>query len=318
MKVKLSTWVTSGLSLLGLLTMITVVMGGDKSYPVAAPLAEPAPKPFAHVVSGSALVEASSENIAIATPLAGVVAQVMVKAGQKLDPGEALFTLDTRQIDAEIAARSANVSVASARIEEALALQREAQDQLDKVKNLSDPRAVSTEEVERRQTAAQAAQARVQLARAQMQQAQAELNALRVEKQRMVIRAPVMSQVLQVNIRAGEFATPGSMQPLVVLGDTRVLHVRVDIDENDAWRIAAGARAFVYVRGVSGVSAPKQFVRFEARVVPKRNQSGASTERVDTRVLQVLFAFDAQKLPVYGGQQMDVFIEAKPVTAGAI
>ncbi|MFN9739877.1 MAG: hypothetical protein ACK59R_15320, partial [Pseudomonadota bacterium] len=60
-------------------------------------------------------------------------------------------------------------------------------------------------------------------------------------------------------------------------------------------------------------STPAQFVRFEPLVIPKRSLTGNSAERVDTRVLQVVFAFPREKLPVYVGQQMDVMIEARPV-----
>ena len=43
-------------------------------------------------------------------------------------------------------------------------------------------------------------------------------------------------------------------------------------------------------------------------MIPKKNLTGDSTERVDTRVLQVIFALE-KTAPVYAGQQMDVFIE---------
>jgi hypothetical protein len=55
---------------------------------------------------------------------------------------------------------------------------------------------------------------------------------------------------------------------------------------------------------------PLQFVRFEPYVVPKKSLTGDSTERVDTRVLQVLYSFNRDTLPLYVGQQMDVFIAA--------
>src|SRR5262249_12098597 len=49
---------------------------------------------------------------------------------------------------------------------------------------------------------------------------------------------------------------------------------------------------------------PIQFVRFEPSMVPKKALTGESTERVDTRVLQVLYRFNRGDLPVYVGQQM--------------
>jgi multidrug efflux pump subunit AcrA (membrane-fusion protein) len=316
MQVRLSNLIVGALALAGLATMVAIVAAGDKSYPVAAPVAAPPAKPFAHVVSGAGLIEAASENIAVGTPLPGVVERVFVAVGQQVKAGEALFALDQRQVDAEIAARAAAVEVARTRIGELQALEREAQDQLAKVRDLPDARAVSREEIVRREIAVQAAGARVKATQAALVQVQAELAAARTEKSRLTVRAPIAGEVLQLNLRVGEFASPGSPTPLLVLGDTRTLHVRVDIDENDAWRVKSGAKAVAYVRGSSDLSTPVQFVRFEPLVIPKRSLTGNSAERVDTRVLQVLFAFPRDKLPVYVGQQMDVMIEAQPVNGG--
>ena len=63
------------------------------------------------------------------------------------------------------------------------------------------------------------------------------------------------------------------------------------------------------LRGRPEVKIPLQFVRFEPAIVPKGNITGDSTEKVDTRVLQVLYSFEnAQNILV--GQQMDVYIES--------
>ena len=52
-----------------------------------------------------------------------------------------------------------------------------------------------------------------------------------------------------------------------------------------------------------------RFIRFEPYVIPKKNLTGDSTERVDTRVLQVIFALE-KNAPVFAGHQMDVVIDA--------
>ena len=66
--------------------------------------------------------------------------------------------------------------------------------------------------------------------------------------------------------------------------------------------------------GNSSLSTQLHFVRIEPFVVPKKSLTGESSERVDTRVLQVLYSFKRGSLPVYVGQQVDVFIEAPPIT----
>ena len=62
-------------------------------------------------------------------------------------------------------------------------------------------------------------------------------------------------------------------------------------------------------RGDRGKKLDLRFVRIEPYVVPKRSLTGDSLERVDTRVLQVIFEFDRPPWPVYVGQQVDVFIQ---------
>ena len=54
-----------------------------------------------------------------------------------------------------------------------------------------------------------------------------------------------------------------------------------------------------------------KFVRIEPYVTPKKSLTGDNTERVDTRVLQVLYEMQASEEPVFVGQQMDVFIEGE-------
>jgi HlyD family secretion protein len=125
-----------------------------------------------------------------------------------------------------------------------------------------------------------------------------------------VVTAPIDGEILQSKVHVGEYAQAGPLaQPLILMGATRRLNVRADIDEQDAWRVKPGATATGTVRGNTGERLPLDFVRVEPYVIPKRNLTGDSTERVDTRVLQVIFALHPGA-HVYAGQQLDVFIDA--------
>lgn len=297
------------LAVLGLGVMAYTVIAGDKNYPAAPPLSAPAQSPYPHTVAGAALVEASSENIAVGSAVAGTVAQVTARVGEPLKAGAPLFVLDARSIQAEVASREAALATAQAR-----AQAEDAAFQLSLVQGLDDNRAVSREEVQRRRSALAVARARQAASEAAVQEARAQLNAARTELARHTVRAPIDGEVLQVNVRPGEYlATVGGQRPAVVMGDTRILHVRVDVDENDAWRVRPGARATVSLRGNAKLKTEARWVRAEPLVTPKKSLTGDSVERVDTRVLQLLFAFERKALPVYVGQQMDVFIEAAPL-----
>jgi len=101
----------------------------------------------------------------------------------------------------------------------------------------------------------------------------------------------------------------------MMMGDLTIYHVRVDIDEHDIPRFQPGAAARAYVRGQTAHPLKLRFVRVEEYVTPKKSLTGDNTERVDTRVLQAIYAFDRGDLPVYVGQQMDVFIDSETEVA---
>ena len=150
---------------------------------------------------------------------------------------------------------------------------------------------------------------------AALQLARAQVNQTTIDLDRLTVRSPLDGEVMQVKIHAGEYAPAAQTDDaLMLLGNNDVLNVRADVDEQDAWRVEAGQPASAYPRGRSDVQIPLTFVRIEPYVVPKKSLTGSSTERVDTRVLQVVYSFHQRKnLRLYPGEQMDVYIQAKPL-----
>ena len=284
-------------ALLGILFVIRTVIVGSVPPPVAPPVVEPARPPYESFVAGSGIIESISENIAIASPLAGVIKQVYVKAGDTVDKGQALFSLDDRDALAEREVRQAQV-------ERARAQQADAETQLALYKSVTDPRAIMRGELLKRESV-------LAIAKAALAEAESQVNAIQTTLDRMTIRSPLNGTVLQSKARVGEFASAQVMtSPLMIVGTTSPLAVRVDVDENDAWRVEAGKNAQGILRGNTQVTFPLAFVRFEPYVVPKRSLTGESTERVDTRVLQVIYSFDKKDLPIFVGQLVDVYIES--------
>ena len=117
--------------------------------------------------------------------------------------------------------------------------------------------------------------------------------------------------MLQVNVRPGEFVATSQGQALIVLGHVGKLHVRVDIDENDIGRFAPGVGGVSWPRGNPDRKYALTFVRVEPYVIPKKSLTGGNTERVDTRVLQVIYAIDGPDVPLYVGQQLDVSLNTE-------
>ena len=292
------------LALAGIGFGVVTVVNGNKVLPPAAPLAAPSKAPYQTFVAGSGIVESSTENIAIGTEVPGLVSKIYVHIGSRVKAGDPLFTIDDRATRAELAQKQAALQVAEATVEQAT-------NQFAIVQALADHRALSEQEhLNRRDT--------LSVAQAKLLQARADLQATQTDLDRLTVRAPVNGEVLQLKVHPGEYAQTGVLaQALILLGSVDPLNVRVDVDENDAWRVKGGAPAMGFLRGNRDIKTPLKFVRFEPFVIPKTSLTGDTTERVDTRVLQVIYSFARGDLPVYVGQQMDVFIEAPDAQAAS-
>ena len=171
----------------------------------------------------------------------------------------------------------------------------------------------------------------VRVAEVALTQAEAQCGQTRTELDRLRVTAPrvrrpcarrdvfpipesdlVEFRVLQVNARPGEFVGTTAGQAIVVLGTVGRLHVRVDVDENDIGRFKPEMKGVASPRGEPNTRYPLSFVRVEPYVIPKKSLTGGNTERVDTRVLQVIYAIENPDAPLYVGQQLDVSLDAGP------
>ena len=335
-------------ALLLMMAIISIVRSQPVRKQVAPP-ATPPVAAYGNEVAAVGLVEARSENIAVSLPVSGLVTALYVKAGDQVRKGDKLFSLDDRDLLAERALRQSaletaearltrllesprpeEIPPAEARVREAEEAVRDADVQLTLIESVTDKRAIREEDLLRRRIAANSARARlaqaqadlallkagawkpdIDIARNEAAEAHRQVQRVEADISRLTVTAPITGEILQCKVRLGEYAQSGPLaQPLILMGDTTRLNVRADIDEQDAWRVRAGAPAMASPRGASAQRYRLNFVRFEPYVVPKKNLTDDATERVDTRVLQAIYALDAGT-PVRTGQQMDVFIQAR-------
>jgi len=304
---------------IGLAIAVVVAVQSGQKRPPAQPVTQPAQAPFKSYIGGAGIIEASSNNISIGTSLPGLVKIVWVKVGDTLAAGDRLFQIDDRDLQAELLTKHAGLLKAQAAVEEAKATLADAHSQYELVRSATDGRAVSIDDVQKRRNAELLALAKVESAKAAVVAADADVKSTKSAIERLTVRAPMASEVMQVNIHPGEYAQTGVLTtPLMLLGNLDLLYVRVDIDENDAWRFKPETKAVASMRGNRDLKTDLTFVRVEPFITPKRSLTGNSTERVDTRVLQVIYSFPRRQLPAYVGQQMDVFIETPEVQAASV
>ena len=152
---------------------------------------EPNGASWADSVAGSGIVEAQSENIAVGSPVAGVVTQVMVRVGQKVKAGDGLFCLDDREVLADLKCQEANLHAAQAQVarlenqprreelpgaeadmREAAAAFELARDKVERERRLDAAHAVPAESLVQRER-------ELEMARERLERAQADLKLLK-------------------------------------------------------------------------------------------------------------------------------------------
>lgn len=299
------------LALFGAILGLFIVFKTQKKVEVPPIIFQPAVSPYDNSIAGAGIIETSSQNIAIGTPFNEIVTKVYVIEGDYVKTGDLLFELDLRNFNAQAEA-------AEAALKEAMVTLEDKKKQYSFYERIKDTKAVSEQNYQLAYYAFLEAQENVKVA-------QANLDVAKSNIERSMIRAPIDGLMLQVNIHVGELAPVNpffssqsnskavSQGSLMLMGSVQPMQVRIDIDEEDAWRYKVGSNATAFVRGNSRINFPLEFVRVEPFIVPKSSFTGETIERVDTRVLQVLYNFERNDLPVYTGQVLDIFIEAEPI-----
>lgn len=291
---KVSFWL--GLAGLGGAAALVYSQRAEFDRPAPPPPVAPAVKPAGRgTIGAAAIVEALHENTSVGVPVSGLVTTVHVKVWDRVEAGAPLLQLDDRELLAQLISNKADIAVTEAQV-------KRLQTQLARIEKLA--AAGVTPDADRDTLRDDLA---VSVAR--LESARATATRTRLLLERLVVRAPVAGTILQVNVRAGEFAAAGAAKPPLVLGDITQVQVRADVDEQLAPRVKKGLAATGYVKGDSQHPIAMEFVRIEPYIIPKVSLTGASTERVDTRVLQVIYRFvNPPERPVYVGQQIDLFI----------
>jgi multidrug efflux pump subunit AcrA (membrane-fusion protein) len=339
----------AGLAATGLGLTLYTVRKQATPPPNAPPTGEPTRSPFGNRVAGSGLVEPVTEIINVGTPIAGVVESVAVHEGDQVKRDQALFVIDQRMMSSQLRSAQARLEVATRKlqqlkarprkedlataeaiVEQRQAAVRDAQQRLDRLNQIADPTAISPNERPTREYELANARARLKeaeadlaevrigtypedlaVAAADVQVAEAEVKSLQTDLDRSVVRAPIDATILRVTARPGQFASAstGNDDGLVTLGQLTPLHIRVDVDELDAWRFDPKGRAVAVLRGGRRVEFPIEYVRTVPVVIPKRTLTGDNAERIDTRVLQLVYRFTDPDPGVLPGQVLDVYVE---------
>lgn len=305
----------------------------------------PAKAAISTAVSAPGRVEPISEEVKVGSSIGGKIASMFVDEGDRVKAGQVLAAIDNADFHARVSVASAQLADAEARLRrvvngartmerrEAAAQIREAEAVLDNARAELDRREklfragdISRADVDRTEREYRVAKSRLDAAKerhdfidadareedhaqakAEVELARARLAEARALLAKTIIRSPVDGTVLRKHFRAGEAVPDNVDLPVLTVGDTRVLRVRVEVDETDIARVAVGARAYVTADAFPGRKFAGRVIRIGQLIGKKNVRTDRPSERVDTKVLETLIELD-ESAPLPSGLRVDAFI----------
>lgn len=296
------------------------------------------PIPPVGAVSGSGIVEPADRETRVAPLVGGRIAKISVKEGDKIGAGAVLVELESAVERAALAAAEADVKSAEAdlaraarglRREDADATVAEAESAAVKAKDAAETAArtgvlvlggaATADEGDRAKRAEEAARATamaaearkraalaggrwedIAAARAKVAAALARRDQAQATVDRLTVRSPIAGEVLALKYRAGEYVSPGAGDALVVVGDTTKLRARIDIDEREVARVRVGQLGYVTALGFGGRRFAGKVTEVGRRMGRKNVRTDDPTERIDTKILEVILELETSQELVPG------------------
>ncbi len=236
--------------------------------------------------------------------------------------------------------RRENLDITDAQVVAAKAALKTASDELNKQRAAYeiDPRSISKDALDNAVNAAAVAEANLEVSLKQRDLTKAgawsfdirnqerQFNALEKSYRassallsKYTLRAPTDGVMLSISTIVGNYVSPQGayesytqgMDPVLALGAPQAsLHVRCYIDEILVPRLPpiSKIKAQMSIRG-SNIKVPLDFVRVQPFVSPKIELSDERQERVDVRVLPIIFKIEKPKdLNLYPGELVDAYV----------
>jgi HlyD family secretion protein len=310
------------------------------------------PSLVAGKIAAPGRVEPGSGVIELAVGLIGALKAVYVGEGDVISRGQLLAELDNADQQARVDEAAASLRLreaeldklmhgarpeerreTAAQLDEAAASLALAQRELERLLPLTRSGVASRQSMDQAQSTLDVAQARhaarqaaaalinapprtedVAMAQANLALARANLAEQRALLAKTQLRSPIDGIVLRRYLRASEVISVQPPTPILEVGDTTRLRVRAEIDETDVARIVVGQRAWATADAYPSRRFGGVVSRIGQRLGRKTVHTDDPTEKLDTKILEVLIDLDAKaRLPI--GLRVDVIVEPA-ATAG--
>lgn len=216
-----------------------------------------------------------TNEVDIGSELSGTIRSVNVDFNDTVEAGQVLAVLDTSRLLAQELQAKGSLASAEANVLQTAANLREARAnlaRLEKVRELSDNRLPSQQDMDVALAAVERAEAAAQAAKAAVAQARANLEAVQTDLQKAEIRSPINGVVLVRSVEPGATVAASFQAPVLftLAEDLKKMQLRVDVDEADVGKVREGQDATFTVDAY-----PER--QFSAKIISVRYASSSQT-----------------------------------------
>lgn len=309
MKIKLL-FILAGIGII--LGIISVIVYNEKIK--SEPPVSVSYNPYTAGIYATGIIEShqlNGSNINIYPEVAGRVTKVFVKDNVTIKKDSPIFAIDD-SVQKEIVAKDeGSIRYASANL-------INVEQQFEKINKsfLLNPKSISKNTLDNAINA-------VKIAKENLAVAQMQYRADFALWQKYIVKAPRSGIILRVVVSEGDYASPqGSfdpytqaMLPAIQMGlQSKYLQVRCYVDEILTPRLPLLSKvdATMFIRGLTNYGIPLEYVGIQPFTIPNIQLSDERNERVDVRVLPIIFKFPKPKdINIFPGQLVDIYLKGK-------
>ena len=246
----------------------------------------------------------------VSPELGGRVAELPVRAGDRVKAGDVLVRIEDSQYRAQVQNAERALEAAREGEKEACLSMSQAGRDLARAETLAKDQIISAEMIDQARSRRDIARAACDASRARTRGLDSQLQAARDELAKTVVRAPFDAVVAELKTERGEWvmpSPPGIPMPAVLdLIDTDPIYVSAPLDEVDSAKVSTGQPVRITMDAYSGRSFPGRITRVAPYIEDLTEQS---------RTFEVEATFDdadfARTLPPGASADIEVILSAR-------
>lgn len=258
--------------------------------------------PFDQYIAGEGIITPAPNLVPLRPAESGQVVKTFVKVGDQVTKGQPLLQLNIQDLLADKLQLEATIQTA-------LAEEKAAQSDFDYYREMyrkNQDKFISSQ-------AFTHAQNLLAIARKKVAASKVALTVNKLRMERRTLTAPFNGQLIHFSVYAGMWLRADETPPdEILLAPHHPLQLRVELNQFDIIHFSPHAKAIAWLPNRPNQKIALTFNHVEPIIKNKTLISGRTTELTSTRVLTLVYDIQPTQLPLYTGEQFDVFIAAKP------